>query len=55
MRRFLLNIPALIALATPTANAQGSPYSWESIDVLIDVQQNGDILVEETSAYAFQR
>ena len=59
MRRFLLNILALIALAllcalaTPTVNAQDSPYSWESIDVLIDVQQNGDILVEETSAYAF--
>ena len=61
MRRFLLNILALIALAllcalaTPTVNAQDSPYGWESIDVLIDVQQNGDILVEETSAYAFQR
>ncbi len=59
MRRFLLNILALIALAllcalaTTTVNAQDSPYSWESIDVLIDVQQNGDILVEETSAYAF--
>ena len=59
MRRFLLNIPALMALAllcalaTPTVNAQDSPYSWESIDVFIDVQQNGDILVEETSSYAF--
>ena len=61
MRRFLLNMPALIALAllcalaTPTVNAQDSPYSWESLDVFIDVQQNGDIVVEETSAYAFQR
>ena len=38
MRHLLLNIPALIALAllcalaTPTANAQGSLYSWEFID-----------------------
>ena len=48
MRRFLLNIPALIALAllcalaTPTANAQGSPYSWESIDHIDQVSVSMD-------------
>ena len=61
MRRFLLNIPALIALAllcalaAPTANAQDSPSRMESVDVFIDVQQNGDMLVQETFVYAFQR
>ena len=61
MRRFLLNIPALIALAllcalaAPTANAQDSPSRMESVDVFIDVQQNGDMLVQETFIYAFQR
>ena len=48
MRRFLLNIPALIALAllcalaTPTANAQGSPYSWEFIDHIDQVSVSMD-------------
>ena len=61
MRRFLLNIPALIALAllcalaAPTANAQDIPSRMESVDVFIDVQQNGDMLVQETFVYAFQR
>ena len=61
MRRFLLNIPALIALAllcalaAPTANAQDIPSRMESVDVFIDVQQNGDMLVQETFVYAFRR
>ena len=60
MRRLLLTIPVLAALAlfwalaAPTANAQGAPYYWESLNVLIDIQQNGDLLVQETHAYAFR-
>ena len=48
MRHLLLNIPALIALAllcalaTPTANAQGSLYSWESIDHIDQVSVSMD-------------
>ena len=48
MRRFLLNILALIALAllcalaTPTVNAQDSPYSWESIDHIDQVSVSMD-------------
>ena len=57
----LLTIPVLAALAlswalaAPTANAQNASYYWESLNVLIDVQQNGDLLVQETHAYVFQR
>ncbi len=48
MRHLLLNIPALIALAllcalaTPTVNAQDSPYSWESIDHIDQVSVSMD-------------
>ena len=48
MRHLLLNMPALIALAllialaTPTTNAQGSPYSWESIDHIDQVSVSMD-------------
>ena len=48
MRHLLLNIPALIALAllcalaTPSANAQDSPYSWESIDHIDQVSVSMD-------------
>ena len=31
------------------------PYYWESLNVLIDVQRNGDLLVKETQTYVFQR
>ena len=60
MRRLLLTIPVLAALAlfwalaTPTANAQDSPVYWESLNVLIDIKQNGDLLVQETHVYAFR-
>ena len=60
MRRLLLTIPVLAALAlfwalaVGAANAQNAPYYWESLNVLIDVQQNGDMLVQETHAYAFR-
>ena len=56
----LLTIPVLAALAlfwalaVGAANAQGAPYYWESLNVLIDIQQNGDLLVQETHAYAFR-
>ena len=60
MRRLLLTIPVLAslalfcALAAPTANAQESPVYWESLNVLIDIKQNGDLLVQETHVYAFR-
>ena len=60
MRRLLLTIPVLAAVAlfsgfiSLTASAQTDPpFYWESIDVLIDVQQNGDMVVTETQTYVF--
>ena len=63
MRYFLPNIPAIIALAllcalaAPTVKAQdkGIPFRWESIEAFVDVQQNGDMLVQVTQDYAFHR
>ena len=61
MRRLLLTIPILAAVAlfaalvSSTVAAQtGPPFYWESLNVLIDVQQNGELLVQETHAYAFR-
>ena len=60
MRRLLLVILILAAsalssaLVSDAATAQsGAPFYWESIDVLIDVQENGDMLVTETQTYVF--
>ena len=60
MRRLLLIIPILAAIALLSATVPGdasaqsrAPFYWESIDVLIDVQENGDMLVRETQTYVF--
>ena len=60
MRRRLLIVPILAAVALlsglvpAVATAQsGAPFYWESIDVVIGVQENGDMLVTETQTYAF--
>jgi hypothetical protein len=44
---------ALLLLNTQTASAKSSPFYWEFINVLIDVQMNGDMLVTETQKYVF--
>ena len=60
MRRKFILFPLLAAIALLSAlvpgaaTAQsGAPFYWESIDVLIDVQENGDMLVTETQTYVF--
>ncbi len=61
MWRLLRGIPVLIvlavlcALAAATVNAQDNASPLESVDVFIDVQQNGDMLIQETIAYTFLR
>ena len=50
----LVAVVLLIALVSPTATAQSDvPFYWESIDVIIDVRENGDMRVTETHIYAF--
>jgi uncharacterized membrane protein YgcG len=44
---------ALLLLNTQTASAKSPPFYWEFINVLIDVQGNGDMLVTETQKYVF--
>ena len=60
MRRLLLVVPVLaaiallIALVPGAASSQGRvPFHWDFIDVYIDVQENGDMLVWETQTYVF--
>jgi uncharacterized membrane protein len=52
---FLIVACALaVLLVAPTASAQ--PISWriDSLDVLLDVQENGDVIVDETYGYTFE-
>ncbi|MDU9050951.1 MAG: DUF2207 domain-containing protein [Candidatus Electrothrix sp. Rat3] len=44
---------ALFLLNAQTASAKSPPFYWEFINVLIDVQQNGDMLITETQKYVF--
>ncbi len=55
---FLIFIPATLALVlfltVSMAQAQESkPFYWEFINVEIDLQENGDMLVSETQKYVF--
>ena len=51
---FLLMASLSLLLVTVThAAAQQLPFYWENINVLIDVQTNGDMLVTETQKYVF--
>jgi len=44
---------ALLLLNTQTASAKSPPFYWDFINVLIDVQENGDMLITETQKYVF--
>ncbi|WP_339134546.1 MAG: DUF2207 domain-containing protein [Candidatus Electrothrix sp. GW3-4] len=44
---------AVFLLNTQTASAKSPPFYWDFINVLIDVQQNGDMLITETQKYVF--
>ena len=50
-----LILVALFGLLYPVtvAGQSRTPFYWESIDVFIDVQPNGDMIVSETHTYAF--
>jgi uncharacterized membrane protein YgcG len=51
---FLLIASLSLFFATVThVVAQEAPFYWENIDVSIDVQTNGDMLVTETQKYVF--
>jgi hypothetical protein len=51
---FLLMASLSLLLVTVThAPAQQLPYYWDNINVIIDVQTNGDMLVTETQKYVF--
>ncbi len=44
---------SVFLLHTQTASAKSPPFYWDFINVLIDVQQNGDMLITETQKYVF--
>ncbi|MDU9050952.1 MAG: DUF2207 domain-containing protein [Candidatus Electrothrix sp. Rat3] len=44
---------AVFLLNAQTASAKSPPFYWDFINVLIDVQGNGDMLVTETQKYVF--
>ena len=51
---FLLMASLSLFLVTVThAAAQQLPFYWDNINVIIDVQTNGDMLVTETQKYVF--
>ncbi|WP_341739906.1 DUF2207 domain-containing protein [Microcoleus sp. CAWBG640] len=51
---FLLIASLSLFFATVThVAAQAAPFYWENINVTIDVQTNGDMLVTETQKYVF--
>lgn len=57
IRRFiLLALSFLLALSLGVARgvAQELPFYWDSINVNIDVQANGDMLVTEQQTYVFE-
>jgi len=50
----LFGLMAVATIAAPTATAQGlGPFYWDFINVDIDVQENGDMLITETQKYVF--
>ena len=50
----LLPILLIASLAFHGASvAQAPPFYWEFINVDIDVQENGDMLITETQKYVF--
>ncbi|MCI5139918.1 MAG: DUF2207 domain-containing protein, partial [Candidatus Electrothrix sp. AR1] len=43
----------LLLLTVQTASAKSPPFYWEFINVLIDLQVNGDMDITETQKYVF--
>jgi hypothetical protein len=43
-----------LLLAGPTASAQAKDWRIDNMDVLLNVQENGDVLVDETITFAFE-
>ncbi|MCI5120250.1 MAG: DUF2207 domain-containing protein [Candidatus Electrothrix sp. AUS4] len=46
-------VVVLFLLNAQTASAKSPPFYWEFINVLIDVRENGDMLITETQKYVF--
>ena len=44
----------IILLGGPMAQAQAKDWRIDNMDVLLDVQQNGDVVVDETVTFTFQ-
>jgi uncharacterized protein (TIGR04222 family) len=44
----------LVLVAGPTAQAQAKDWRIDNMDVLLDVQQNGDVVVDEMVTFTFQ-
>ena len=49
----LLVLIPLVALPSPALAADSAPFYWAVINVDIDVQDNGDMLITETQKYVF--
>ncbi|MCC3506964.1 MAG: DUF2207 domain-containing protein, partial [Microcoleus sp. PH2017_19_SFW_U_A] len=49
----LLASLSLLLVTVTHAAAQQLPFYWDNINVIIDVQTNGDMLVTETQKYVF--
>ena len=51
----LVTVCALVALlAGPASSAQAKDWRIDNIDVVLDVQENGDVIVDETVTFAFE-
>ncbi|MEG4224662.1 DUF2207 domain-containing protein [Microcoleus sp. N9_B2] len=50
---FLTTLFTIFLVTVTHVAAQELPFYWENINVLIDVQTNGDMLVTETQKYVF--
>lgn len=50
-----LIVPSILSIPVFAQNSQADiPFSWESINVDIDVQENGDMLIREEQTYVFK-
>ncbi len=50
---FLMTFLTVFMVTVTHAAAQQLPFYWDNINVIIDVQTNGDMLVTETQKYVF--
>lgn len=51
---FAVLLIALFLVALPTASAQAKDVGIANMDVVLDVQQNGDVIVDETVTFRFE-